>query len=399
MARSNSRMVVVAGAGIAGLTAALAFAARGFDVSVFERAAKLQEAGAGLQLSPNATRILERLGVLPLLLPGAIEPEAVILRDARTLVELARIPLGNAARRRWSAPYLALRRADLQSALLARVGQESRINLVTGSEISSVESDAQSVTVSVETDGDRGEISALLAVGADGVRSSMRRLAGGAESRFSGQIAWRSTVDATSPAGRIIQHTCDTDCVSAFLSPRFHLIVYPVKGGTSFNLAAFTAQSPTTTESVDTAILKAAMRRISPALARLAEAGMWTCWPIHTLDPKARWTAQGGIALIGDAAHAMTPFAAQGAAMAIEDAETLACHVASRPGDITGALADWEKERRPRIIRVARRGAINRFAWHAAGPVALARNLFLRMRSPESLAADLDWLYGWEPLG
>ncbi|TIQ75105.1 MAG: salicylate hydroxylase, partial [Mesorhizobium sp.] len=120
-------------------------------------------------------------------------------------------------------------------------------------------------------------------------------------------------------------------------------------------------------------------------------------WPIHTVDQSLPWTTPAGVALIGDAAHAMTPFAAQGAAMAIEDAATLADFVAASPADRWGALAAWEKLRRPRIAKVSRRGAVNRLAWHAAGPVAVARNLFLKWRSPEMLAADLDWLYGWRP--
>lgn len=398
-----SRRIIVAGAGIAGLTAGVAFAARGYEVVVVERAARLEEAGAGLQLSPNATRILDRLGVLLLLLPASIKPEAVVLRDARSLADLARIPLGDAAEQRWNAPYLALHRADLQHALLSRIGQESRIKLLTGSEISEVAVRADGVVASVATDGVVTETAALLVVGADGVRSSMRRHAGGAKSRFSGQIAWRSTIQAESEAGRIVERLGATDSVAAYLSPGFHLIVYPVRGGAAFNLAAFTTGQPapeTLSGQSDATVLKTAMSRTAPALARLAEAGgPWTEWPIHTVDPRPRWTAPGGIALIGDAAHAMTPFAAQGAAMAIEDAETLAACVAASPSDIAGALTDWERQRRPRIARVARRGAINRLAWHAAGPVALARNLFLKMRPPESLAADLDWLYGWKPPG
>ncbi|RVB00552.1 salicylate hydroxylase, partial [Mesorhizobium sp. M7A.F.Ca.CA.004.05.1.1] len=129
-------------------------------------------------------------------------------------------------------------------------------------------------------------------------------------------------------------------------------------------------------------------------LARLVEqAGPWTAWPIHTVDSKQPWTT-GNMALIGDAAHAMTPFAAQGAAMAIEDAATLADIIADFPADPLAAPATWEQSRRPRVAQVARRGAVNRLAWHASGPVAIARNVFLKVRS-EKLAADLDWLYGW----
>jgi len=126
------------------------------------------------------------------------------------------------------------------------------------------------------------------------------------------------------------------------------------------------------------------------------DAGEWIAWPLH-VAPDGPWTVPGGVALIGDAAHAMTPYAAQGAAMAIEDGETLAGHVLARPDSVAAALAAWEKERRSRVERVARRGAFNRFAWHASGPFAGVRNLLLKAQAPEKLAVSLDWLYGWKP--
>ena len=175
-----------------------------------------------------------------------------------------------------------------------------------------------------------------------------------------------------------------------------------MRGGSALNLVAFTsgaAIAESWSGRADIAVLRSAMKRTAPALARLADdAGAWTVWPVHTARLGEPWVASGGIALIGDAAHAMTPYAAQGAAMAIEDAETLACHVA-KSGNLAAALAAWEKERRPRIMRVVRRAATNRTAWHASGPVAMMRNIFLRARSPGKLAADLDWLYGWKPPG
>ena len=149
---------------------------------------------------------------------------------------------------------------------------------------------------------------------------------------------------------------------------------------------------------MEIAPLRAAMTHTHPVLAALAAAGTsWTAWPIHIADLDGAWIDPGGLALIGDAAHAMTPFAAQGAAMAIEDAETLAAAVAANPGQLESTLEGWAIARRRRVLRVARRGALNQFAWHAKGPVAIARNAFLKLRGPESLAADLDWLYGWKP--
>jgi salicylate hydroxylase len=393
--------IIIAGAGIAGLAAALAFAARGFAIQVFERAPQLEEVGAGIQLSPNATRILDRLGVLPALLKTSVRPNAVLLRDGRTLAELARVPLGEAAEKRWQAPYLVLHRADLQRALLSRVSETPAIRLVTGATITGVTQSSAGVTATIAGEAGRREAGGLLLVGADGVRSAVRAFLGPSrESGYSGEVAWRTTLPAGSAAAQALLEVIPPEAVTAFLHSGFHLIAYPVRGGAAINLAAFTAGAGLADKwegNVDIAPLRQAMRDTAPVLSRLAdEAGPWTAWPIHTVDRRPPWTIPG-IALIGDAAHAMTPFAAQGAAMAIEDAWTLAAGVAAAPGDPAGALAAWEASRRPRIEKVARRGAFNRFAWHASGPVALARNLVLKARSPEKLAADLDWLYGWQP--
>ncbi|PTE07420.1 FAD-dependent monooxygenase [Mesorhizobium helmanticense] len=417
---TRSRQVLIAGAGIAGLTAALAFSERFYLVRLFEQAEQLEAAGAGIQLSPNATRILRQLGVLDRLLPAAVRPEAVVLRDAATLRELARVPLGEAAERRWGAPYLVAHRADLQSALMARLAERPDISLVTGARVGSVAASPPRVTATAVPAGTTIEAGGFLLIGADGVWSKIRDLsasasngwarngsarngtsARNASSRFSGELAWRATVRADSVAGEAFAAVAATNSVTTFMHPGFHMVAYPVSHGSAFNLVAFTAgeiMAEGWSGRADPEILASAMRGTAAALVRLAEdAGPWTAWPVHTVDQRQPWTTPTGIALIGDAAHAMTPFAAQGAAMAIEDAATLASLVAASPADPAAALAAWEKMRRPRVARVARRGALNRLAWHASGPVAIARNMVLRLRSPEKLAADLDWLYGWQP--
>lgn len=402
---TRSRQVVIAGAGVAGLTAAIAFAERGYCVQVFEQAQRLEAAGAGIQLSPNATRILRQLGALDRLLPAALRPEAVVLKDARTLRELARVPLGQAGEDRWGAPYLVAHRADLQAALLARVAEMPDIRLATGSRVGKIATGPDGVTASVEMGGRTTEAHGVLLVGADGVWSSVRGLAGSksgagfAASQFSGELAWRATVAADSPAGQAFAAIGAADSVTTFLHPGFHMVAYPVSKGSAFNLAAFTRGERIAegwSGHADPAILGGAMRGTAQALGKLvALAGPWIAFPIHTVEQR-RWTSPQGIALIGDAAHAMTPFAAQGAAMAIEDAAMLATLVADFPADPRQSLAIWENLRRPRIEKVRKRGALNRLAWHARGPVALARNLVLAARPAEKLAADLDWLYGWE---
>lgn len=394
--------IIIAGAGIAGLTVAIALAARDFSCSVFERSEKLEEVGAGLQLSPNATRLLDRLGVLELLRPHAVRPEAVLLRKAGTLGQLARVPLGEDAERRWSAPYLVAHRADFQNALLEKVSREPNIQLTTGAEIRAAVPIETGVRVSIDVNGASRTLDGLLLIGADGVWSKTRAVVGpSAKSRFAGEVAWRATIASDSPGGRMLREIGANTVVTAFLYPGAHLIVYPVRAGTAFNLVAFTPGERIAdgwSGNADIAILLKALRGVAAELSQLVQAaGPWTVWPVHTADPTGPWTRDGAVALIGDAAHAMTPFAAQGAAMAMEDAVTLAAAVSDEQGNLAAALAGWEATRRPRILRVARRGALNRFAWHAGGPVALARDLFLKTRSPEGLAADMDWLYGWEP--
>lgn len=396
--------VTIAGAGIAGLTAALAFARRGSAVRLLEQARRFETVGAGIQLSPNATRILARLGVLDLLSPQATRPPAALLKDAATLRLLARVPLGEIADRRWGAPYLVVHRADLQAALLEAATREPSVTLVTDMRVTGARMDGQDVAVTVQSGPSAYAERSGLLVGADGVWSALRPLLGSdADSRFSGELAWRTTVEARSEAGRAFGALTSVDCVTTFLHAGFHMVAYPVKAGAAVNLVAFTpgrSHGNGWAGNADTAELARAMRGTDGALRDLVEkAGPWTQWPVNTVDARRPWTLWGRLALIGDAAHAMTPFAAQGAAMAIEDADTLADFVVDAPGDRAAALARWQDSRQRRVARVARRGALNRLAWHAAGPVAVARNLVLRARPPERLAADLDWLYGWDFAG
>lgn len=398
---SRSADIAVAGGGIAGLTAALAFARKGFSVLVLERSPVLHEAGAGLQLSPNATRILDRLGVLEALAGEAMRPDAVKLKSAATLKLITRMPLGEAAQKRWRAPYLVAHRADLQATLLKHVADTDNIRLLTDTTATNVQSEGGRVRVSFEHDEMRESVECRLAVGADGVWSRLRGLVREekhAASRFTGYLAWRAMVGESD---RSKHPAVEPASVTTFLSPRFHLVAYPLGGGQVTNLVAVTKGRPLAerwTVWPSTGALEAATAKAAPALRSIIEtAGPWTAWPIHTVDAEPAWTSPvRGLALIGDAAHAMTPFAAQGAAMAIEDAAVLAEFAAQSPQDIKAVLARYEAARRPRVKRVVARGAFNGFVWHAGGLFALGRNALLRLRPAAHLAGDFDWLYGWD---
>jgi len=384
---------VVAGAGIAGLTAALALAAKGFSVVVLERAEKLEEVGAGLQLSPNATRILHQLGVLDDLQKDAVRPDAIVLKDATSLAVLAKVPLRPAAEERWGAPYLVAHRADLQRVLVEKVEQTPEITLRTGAELIGTDFSSRGVTARVrEQEGEREDEGDLL-VGADGVWSSLRQLTGGKPSHFTGYVAYRAVVP------RPVEDALTPNAVTAFLSPDFHLIAYPVRGGTATNLVVVARSAEIRRGWANVADMVHLLRvttRAAPALsAVIHKAGAWTAWPVHATAGGGRWIDPRGLVLIGDAAHALTPYAAQGAAMAIEDAAALAALLAGRDS-VAEALAAFESLRKPRLDKVARRGDFNRFVWHAGGPVAVARNFALKLRSEQRLAADLDWLYGYD---
>ncbi|MCR4268181.1 FAD-dependent monooxygenase [Nitratireductor sp. ZSWI3] len=392
--------LVIAGAGVAGLTLALALARHGLAARLYERAPELTEVGAGLQLSPNATRLLGRLGVLDTLAPAAIAPQAVVLRQAASLETLARVRLGAAAEARWGAPYLVAHRADLQAALLKRVREEASIELVTGALVEKADFvRGGGVRLSLRRGGASEDVHTPLLIGADGVWSHLRRLARtSVRSRFTGHVAWRTTLPAEDAAG--LGEFMPHDQVTAFLDPRFHLIAYPVSGGSRLNIVAIVpGEVPLNAweQDADDRPLRKALQSAHHAFARLSRATpSWTVWPIHQVDAKAAWTRPEGLALLGDAAHAVPPFAAQGAAMAIEDAVVLAACLARRPDNRPAALADYERIRKPRVVRVARRGAFNRLAWHAGGPVALVRDAVLKMRGETTLMADFDWLYGFD---
>jgi len=404
MTASAARQIIISGAGVAGLTAALALAAKGFKIAVFEKAPRLSEVGAGLQLAPNATRLLARLGVLDRLLPRAVTPDALYLQDGTRGTTLLRMALGDAAGARWNAPYLVCHRADLQSALAAAVNEHPAISLRLGSNVVSHETGADGTTVRIDA-GDRiEEHRGALLLACDGVWSARRAAVEHDRSAaFTGYIAWRASLTAEALPQAFRAVLPEANSVSAWLGRGVHFIVYPVKAGKVFNFVAITKGRDPGREwssKGDGVALAAAFSGWHPVIHAIikAAAEQWTFWPLFQID-RPRFLLSERTVLLGDAAHAMTPFAAQGAAMAIEDACALASALAGDEAGWPATLARFKDERLKRIASVARRGNLNRFAYHAAGPLALGRNMLLRARSPERFVADLDWLYGYDGTG
>jgi salicylate hydroxylase len=390
-----SRRALIAGAGIGGLTAAIALARQGFEIAIFERAEALIEIGAGLQLTPNATRVLERLGALDAVARRATAPRAIGVYRGRDGVELARLRLD--AEKRWGAPYFILRRADLQAALVERAGADPKIALNLGMEVGGFGEDEAGVSVGLRRGPIRLAERGDLLIGADGLKSIVReRLSFGARdgSVFAGRVAFRATIDAGEAPPRAREPE-----VSLNLAAKAHLVHYPVAGGDKINLVAVIeagwrakpGEDPWDGEA-DLDALKRAFAGWSRETRALVEAASaWRAWPLRHRAP-IDCMAIGRVALLGDAAHPMEPFLAQGAAQAIEDASVLAECLATTE-DLTEGLAAYSRRRAPRAARVQKESADQARLYHLAGPLAVARDIGMRALGPERLLKRYDWIY------
>ena len=394
------RTIIVAGAGIGGLTAALSLAAKGFRVIILEKAERLEEAGAGLQLSPNASRILVDLGLRSRLAPRAVTPESVNIISARAGGEIARLPLGEAASLKAGAPYWVIHRADLQNALQAEVNSHPNIDLRLGCQFEDVAAHAKGLTVVQRRGNARREELAAALIGADGIWSAVRHhLFPQVQPQFSGLIAWRGTLDATT-----LPREYTSPRVQLWMGPDAHLVAYPISAARQINVVAIvpgTWNRPGWSAPGDANELKnafASQRWPSTARMLIGAVDGWRRWALFTLPDLGEWT-DGAVALLGDAAHAMLPFAAQGAGMAIEDAAVLAKTLSESSADnisgIPAALKRYGRQRRSRVLRVQRAARQQGRIYHLTGPLALARDLAIRAMGPERMLARQGWIYDW----
>jgi salicylate hydroxylase len=395
-----TRTVIVAGAGIGGLTASLALAAQGFRVVVLEKAERLEEAGAGIQLSPNASRILVELGLKPRLAPRAVTPDSVNIISARAGGEIARMPLGEAAAFRAGAPYWVIHRADLQAALQAEVNDHPDIDLRLGCQFEDVTKHANGLTVLQRRGTTRQQELAVALIGADGIWSSVRgHLFPDAQPQFSGLIAWRGTIEANA-----LPREFTAPRVQLWMGPNAHLVAYPISAGRQINVVAIvpgTWSRPGWSAPGDANEIKAAFATPHwPATARMLIGAVdsWRKWALFTLPDIGDWNADA-VALLGDAAHAMLPFAAQGAGMAIEDAAVLAKALSGSTGEntagIPAALKRYTRMRRARVLKVQRMARQQGRIYHLTGPAAIARDLAIRAIGPQRMLARQDWIYDW----
>lgn len=398
--------VVVAGGGIGGLACALALSRAGVEVDLLEQATAFGEVGAGLQLGPNAVRVLDHWGLTDALHACAAFPESLQVRDAHNAALLGKLRLGALSRAHYGQPYATIHRVDLHSLLLDAVRGAAGIRLHLGARLAGYEETAAGVRVTGEND-EIFEADAL--VGADGLWSRVRaEMLGAQPARVSGHLAYRGMVAAEDLPGVMREPV-----VTAWLGPRLHVVHYPVRRGEWFNVVAVVegllgrghggppgSDPQSWSHEARQADLLRALGPVCPDLkAMLDRVGEWKLWALNDRAPvaSAEEHARGRVALLGDAAHPLRPYLAQGAAMALEDAWTLgrlAGAAGSQP-DWADLFARYAQTRWQRNARVQTRSQRNGTIFHASGALRFARNAAMAMMG-ESLM-DNPWLYSGPP--
>jgi salicylate hydroxylase len=389
-----SHDVLIAGGGIGGLAAGVACARAGWRVRLYEQAPEFCEIGAGIQLGPNATRLLHEWGLEASLAQVAAFPSRLVVRSAIDGKVLATMPLGADFRKRYGAPYATVHRADLQ-ALLLRAAGDAGVQVQAASRVLGATCDADSVTVhtsqGLQVQGD-------MVVAADGLWSLVReQVLGNQPPRATGDVAYRALARQ-----QALPESWRSRDVVVWLGPGLHVVAYPVKQGAWLNVVAFTHGKPTDdarewNQPARAGALQAAMRSAWAPLQDLVPlAPEWRMWTMHDRPPLRGpdEMAQGRVALLGDAAHPMLPYLAQGAGMAIEDAHDLGRMLGMVSGagiDVPLALRRYALNRWQRCAQVQQRAQRNGRVFAARGLVQWARNASLRLLGERLL--DQPWLY------
>jgi salicylate hydroxylase len=387
--------ILIAGGGIGGLAAAIALARAGQSVHVLERRAQTGEEGAGIQLGPNGVRVLRLLGADRLLEPSVGRPYGIAVFNGRTGRELTTMPLAGWAEARWGAPYWVARRADLHEALHQRALAEARIRITPGYRVTRIEDLPNGLCLRDERN---VPVVGRALIGADGLHSMVAQLRIGApRPRFIGKTAARALVPAAGAGKPFSDHL-----TGLWLGPKAHLVHYPVRGGEWINLVAVTEdrwQGEGWSEPIAGAELAGRFAGwCRPIRELVAGAADWQRWAVHARAPLGTWS-RDRVTLLGDAAHPLSPFLAQGGVLALEDAEALGRAVGRAPRDLAAAFLAYERERLKRTGRVVRASLKNGRTYHLSGPSAAARDLVLRLTPPRRLLARYDWLYGFAAPG
>ena len=390
-----SLKVAIAGGGIGGLAAALVLSNSGQQVELFEKATSFSEVGAGIQLGPNATRLLQAWGLTDALRACSFNPQRLQVKNAVSSRVLAELMLGSAMAARYGAPYVTLHRADLHGLLLQAV-QQTAVVLRADSAVQSFQQTAQ--TVSLQTSHGVQDTEVLIA--ADGLWSSSRALLlNDGLPRRTGHLAYRALIQQAALPERLRSQN-----VIAWLGPDMHVVQYPVRSGEWLNVVVFIhgnvpGDFQNWNHSANGADLKGVLQCSCTALQDLLQAMPdWRLWVMHDRPPMqgAHQMAQGRVALLGDAAHPMRPYLAQGAGMAIEDAAELGMALKeATPQNAPTALQHYAANRWQRNARVQTRALRNGQIFHATGPMRWSRDLAMKLMGEHLL--DIPWLYGYRP--
>ena len=385
--------MLIVGGGIGGLGAALACARAGWQIDLLEQADAFGEFGAGIQLGPNVVRVLHGWGLAGALEQVAARPGQIEVRDAHSGRQLALLPLGAAMQQRYGAPYLTIARADLHSALLGAVQAQAQVAVHLDARVMDATQDDEQVRVQTVRD---QRFEAPLLVAADGVWSKLRALVVRDEApRITGHLAYRAMAQQSALPAAL---RCTG--VTVWLGPEFHVVQYPVRGGDWLNaVAVIEGQVSGNPRHWDhsanaTELSRHMLRSAAPLRELLQAMPSWRLWPLSDRAPmqSAADQARGRVALLGDAAHPMVPYLAQGAGMAIEDAQVLAQCLQGDPGHPPAALRKYAQLRWRRNARVQARATRNGEIFHLRGVQRTGRDLALRLLGARLL--DMPWLYG-----
>jgi len=388
--------VIVVGAGPGGLATAIALAHKNIPTLLLERSTLPNEVGAGLQMSPNASGLLQNWGVWQMLEMQAVTPNRIRIQSGvsgNQLTEISTREISN----RFGAPYMVVHRADLQTALYQRASQMDLIEIVDGCDMREVSEAEDYVELRCElANGEQRLCRGSAVIGADGVWSRIRSdYVGSGTASYSGKTAWRTTLPI-----QMAPPSIDCSNVGLWLAPNAHLVHYPIVGGHMMNIVAI-VKDDWTEEGWN---VPGDSRWLNQRFARwpreirdlLAEREDWLKWALCGQNPNQPWT-RGKVALIGDAAHAMLPFMAQGAAMALEDAAILARALDELDGPMEGRLKAYERARKARVGKVVAKARRNGDIYHLDGLMATARNMTMRLMPKQRLLSQFDWIYRWTP--
>lgn len=383
--------VIIAGGGIGGLAAALGLARKGVRSIVLEQAGKFGEIGAGIQIAPNAFHCFDYLGVGNEARDLAVYIDKLRFMDASTGGEIAHIPVGEDFRKRFGNPYAVMHRADLHGVLLDACRADDAIELRTSKMVERYEQNGNGVRVFIRED---GAVDGAALVAADGLHSRIRQqLVGDGAPRVSGHTTFRSVIPTEQ-----MPEDLRWNAATLWAGPKCHIVHYPLKGWRVFNLVATYhsgARDAVTGQPVSRDEVRRNFAHVVPRARQIIEHGdNWKMWVLCDRDPVTQWT-DGRVALLGDAAHPMLQYFAQGACMAMEDAVCLS-HAAEKFGDdFERAFAAYCEQRIVRTTRVQIGSRLlGEHIYHPDGAAALARNAAMGSKSPAQWYDELAWLYG-----